>query len=95
MEIRLGKGNKNIITTSRLKQSEIFIQVTRVFFEIFYIVKLDRIDKNAANRDVVGFPGFFDQRKMSFVQGAHGRDKSNRVPGLVFLLHGLYHFADQ
>jgi hypothetical protein len=52
-------------------------QVARIFFEIVRLVKLRRVDEDRNDDDVGHLTGFADQRKMSFVQSAHRRNKAD------------------
>jgi hypothetical protein len=69
--------NKNHIATGFFEHFEIGDFVARIIFQIFGVVELNWIHKNAANSEIIfGFRSL-NERNVATMQKSHGWNKSN------------------
>src|ERR1700730_4841723 len=78
-------GQKQDICSCFFKQYYVLFNGKRVLAEIIGIVKLCRIDKDAANCNFSCGPCRFDQAYVTLMKGAHGGNETHRPPFSFFV----------
>ena len=53
-------------------ETEVVVDGAGIFLEVFLVVELDWVDEKRDDDEVVLLQSPLDERKVSFVQGAHG-----------------------
>ena len=90
----LDGGDKGDIGAHRSQLLAVGIHRTGILGEVFLVVELDGVDKDADHDKVVFLLCPTYQRKMSVMQGAHGGHQSYRFAFSLGGLHGFFEFRN-
>src|SRR5699024_9854813 len=80
----LGVGCEHNVDVEAADQFQVGVQAARIVFKIFGLIKLQRVDENRGQHQIIFGARLFKERTVSIVQCSHGRDQANlgvRIPG--------------
>ena len=84
-----GRGGEHILHAQRCQQLAVALYVAGVFGKVLFVVELGGVDKHAHHTHIILFHGAAHQRRVSFMQGTHRGNQTDRLVVFFAFAHCL------